>query len=229
MGTKTTQVNREPSAKEPSPNINHRVIGPNFTDNRTEFNSQASLQRLAASSSVNSQPAQLQSRIGDSTRQQALQLKINTSVYAQQKNAVVLGANGFVSDFKDGDDPGKYGFNGVEQFKGKYKIGDDDWVESDVLSNDYLRAHAGHALAKQNGGTSGQNNIFAQDGGVNTTGAWPSFEMGMRKALNNSEEDDDVEFIMFLAGKKITQGKLDTDHTEEEAFSKSQQKFFSGY
>ena len=229
MGSKATQVNREPSSKESSPNISHRVNGPNFTDNRAELNSQVGLQRLAASSSVNSQTAQLQSRISSSMRQQPLQLKINTSVYGQQKNAVALGANGFVSDFKDGEDPGKYGFNGVEQFQGKYKIGDEDWVESDVLSNDYLRAHAGHALAKQNGGTSGQNNIFAQDGGVNTTGAWPSFEMGMRRALNNSEDDEDVEFIMFLAGKKITQGKLDTDHTEEETFSKSQQKFFSGY
>lgn len=154
-----------------------------------------------------------------------LQRKIETKVYKESKDKVQLGANGYAPEFEDGEDPGNKGYNGVETYQGIYKIGDEQ-NSTKVLSNNYLQAHAGHVLAKQNGGMGGEGNIFAQDGGVNTTGEWIQFENQMRKDLNDAAEDEDVKFIMNMTGKKITKGKLDRDHTPDIKFTKKQTDFF---
>jgi len=158
----------------------------------------------------------------------AMQRKINTYVENQNSKMVHLKADGFVNEFQGGEKAGDYGWNGVTKYKAQYLIKDNGVRgETAVLSNNYLQAHAGHSLAKQNGGEGGNINIFAQDGGVNTTGPWISFENEMRDDLDNAEESYDVVFDMFLAGDKITNEQLDRDRMPDESFSKKEMKFFN--
>lgn len=154
------------------------------------------------------------------------QRKIKTNEVSNNGKLVHLNANGFRDEFSGGDPAGEYGYNGVEQYMATYKINDDPAKETPVLSNNYLAAHAGHMLANQNGGHGDADNVFAQDGGVNTTNVWPSFEHSMRKDLNSAPQDADVDFNMYLSGGNISKGKLDRDHMPKLDFTKDQKKFF---
>lgn len=157
-----------------------------------------------------------------------VQRKVSTGIVKQAPNMVHLQADGFVNEFQGGEKAGDNGWNGVERYKAKYLI-KDSGVEgaTAVLSNNYLQAHAGHSLAKQNGGEGGNINIFAQDGGVNTTGPWITFENKMRDDLDHAEADYDVVFDMFLAGDAISNGALERDRMPDERFSKAEMKFFN--
>ncbi len=156
-----------------------------------------------------------------------MQCKTPTVVNRRDGNTKIeLVAAGKVSEFSGGDDPGGEGWNGVEIYQADCQIDGHTEAKTDPLDNNYLQAHAGHVLAKQNGGYGDKDNIFAQDGGVNTTGPWRTFENDMRSALDEAGDDDDVQFIMLMAGENITQGELDRDHMGDVDFTDSQKEFF---
>lgn len=59
--------------------------------------------------------------------------------------------------------------------------------------------HHGHMLAEAMGGGGGADNVFLQDGGQNTTGAWPSWERAvdndMKAAPQNHNAEINIELI----------------------------------
>lgn len=159
--------------------------------------------------------------------------RVATVVPTQRDRSVVIKADGEASDFTGGDEAKSRGWNGVTKYKARVEVGDER-IESRTYSNDYLAAQAGHVLAQQNGGLgSDEDNVFAQDGGVNNGPYRSEFENPMRKALNEAEDDDRVSFRAVLYGENITQGRLskvsddlhasseDTDGTSSDEASNS--------
>jgi len=125
--------------------------------------------------------------------------------------SVVIKADGKVSKFEDGNAAKNKGWNGVEKYKARFYI-NDKGLKIGPLNNDYLVAQAGHVLAQQNGGLgSDEDNVFAQDGGINNSTYRTHFENPMRKALNEANDNDKVSFRAVLYGRDITQGDLSKD------------------
>ena len=155
-----------------------------------------------------------------------IQRAVATVPTRETSNAVILEAYGKVEDFKDGEDAGSIGWNGVEMYRAEWDIADFEIIKTKVLDNEYLQAHAGHIVAKKNGGLGDPDNIFAQDGGVNTTGTWIQFENLARELLNDSDDNADAGFKMYLGGSNLTKGELDRDHMKAVEFSDSQKEIF---
>ncbi len=120
-------------------------------------------------------------------------------------------ANGKVEEFSDGSDAGSTGWLGVDKYRARFTVEDEDTEIKDSvgpLQNSFTNPEAGHVLAKRNGGNGGDpENIFAQDGGTNN-GIYKAFEGRMRNALNQYEDEDDVEFVAYLVGEDITSGNI---------------------
>lgn len=147
------------------------------------------------------------SETADGVVQRAINVELTHSSATKKK----LVANGEVEDFVNGSAAGKNGWLGVESYRARYKIEDDDDLDEDSvgpLQNDFTNPEAGHVLGQQNGGNGKDpENIFAQDGGTNN-GIYKSFEGRMRKDLDKYADDDPVEFVAYLAGTNITAGKI---------------------
>jgi hypothetical protein len=127
----------------------------------------------------------------------------------ERDGSVVITAEDEVSEFEDGNEARNQGWNGVETYRGYFKVGDEDTWDTGTINNDYLNAHAGHVLADQNGGLgSDSDNVFAQDGGVNTAYYRSNFEIPMRNALDEADNDDEVKVRVVLYGADITKGTL---------------------
>lgn len=137
------------------------------------------------------------------------------NVFAEEyTTGVVIKARGQAKDFQNGDSAGNCGWNGVEKYRARVKVGDNE-ITSPSLSNNYLVAQAGHVLAEQNGGLgSDSDNVFAQDGGVNNATYRTEFENPMRRALNAADKKTKVDFRVALIGANIVKGNLDRDSDE---------------
>ncbi|MDL5034258.1 DUF4157 domain-containing protein [Pelomonas sp. APW6] len=111
-------------------------------------------------------------------------------VAAPSASNVLVTAKGPIEDFKDGEPAGSIGWNGVKAYQAQYTILDEGnkakkpiIVKSEAFPNEYSGAHAGHVLALSLGGTGSQDNVFAQDAGVNTK-AYSVFEGAFRARLD---------------------------------------------
>ena len=177
----------------------------------------AALQRMADSKVLAGQSAQLQAVADVHTASFAGQGPIQrvATVYPEdwEDRRVVIASKGKASEYTGGDDAGNIGWNGVGKYRALAKVGNNDWIDSGSINNEFRAAHAGHILAQQNGGNgSEQFNIFAQDGGVNTGPYRTAFENPMRRDLNRAHKNDKVIFRVSLYADKngpdITHGPL---------------------
>lgn len=140
------------------------------------------------------------------TNEQVLQRSVAITVEDRRKSdepSVVIWAKGKASDFSGGDAAGNRGWSGVEKYKARRKVGDNEEVECKLINNNNFKAaHSGQVLAAQNGGNGSQaENVFAQDAGPNTGGDWSSFEIAMRQELNAAPLNASVQFRGVLYGE----------------------------
>ncbi|MCC2546537.1 DUF4157 domain-containing protein [Hymenobacter sp. BT175] len=137
-----------------------------------------------------------------------VQRQVDVTATQRGKTSVVIEAEGEVEDFAEGEDAKNYGWNGVTKYKADALVGDTN-INIGMTNNRFIVGQAGHVLAQQNGGDgSDGDNVFAQDGGVNNGPYRSNFENPMRKALDQTADDEEVRFRAVLYGDKITKGKL---------------------
>lgn len=90
------------------------------------------------------------------------------------------------SDFTGGGDPTGVGVGNVQSYSAAVNItrpGNQAPIQKGVTINAATHEYQqGHMLAKALGGLGNIENIFWQDGGQNTTGAWNSFERNVGNA-----------------------------------------------
>lgn len=192
--------------------------GSQHLDDTRHVSVQLKSQRAMMTSSPQQKNLQaLQLRMKNGIQQQALspnfpvQRAVNVSAMQYEGN-VYVEAEGQASEFKDGDDAGDYGWNGVETYMVKAKVGDTVIAPGGTFNNKFIVAQSGHILAQQNGGKgSDPNNVFAQDGGVNNGPYRTYFENPMRRALDVADEDTEVKFEAALMGDDISFGKLEKE------------------
>jgi len=145
-----------------------------------------------------------------------VQRQAAVNVDEKEDHRVTIKAAGKAGDFSGGTSAKDRGWNNVASYYGKFKVGDDDWTTTQVLNNNFLDAHAGHVLASQNGGDGGDaNNVFAQDGGVNTASYRRDLEIPMRKRLDQARSDEDVKFRVSLYGSGKTGQEIRTGDLEK--------------
>ena len=111
---------------------------------------------------------------------------------------------GSVQDFQGGSNAGKRGITGVDSYWAIAVIGDKNGEHETRGSNIILAStheyQYGHMLAKDLGGSGRAHNIFRQDGGQNTTGAWPSFERTIANLRKNKPSNMPMEYYITLNG-----------------------------
>jgi hypothetical protein len=155
-----------------------------------------------------------------------LQQRKAVKIETQRMDKVVIATEGQAKEFKGGSSAKDNGWNGVDKYKARAKVGKNTPLETPTLNNNFLNAQAGHILAQQNGGDgSDPNNVFAQDGGVNNSAYRSILENPMRTQLDTANDEDKVFFRVSLYGdpekEEITQGSLnkvgsDLERSEEE-------------
>ncbi|TVZ40061.1 DNA/RNA non-specific endonuclease [Alteromonadaceae bacterium 2753L.S.0a.02] len=176
-----------------------------------------------------------------------IQNAVTVSASGEGTKDVVIKAAGDAEEFQNGIKADDWGWNNVTSYAGRVYINRSryrikkikggtkkrrEWytqketVRAGPYHNNYLVAQAGHVLAKQNGGDgSDDENVFAQDGGVNN-GPWKTyFETPMRNYLDMCYDGDKVDFRVGLHSEddNITRGALvkesdELDASDEDVF-----------
>lgn len=107
-----------------------------------------------------------------------------------------------VSNFCNGSPAGNIGITGVTNYYATASIGGKKDFSGLISAYTHVY-HRGHMLAAGLGGSGNNYNIFQQDGGQNTAGAWPSFERNVtieRDRVNKVNKNAPMSYRICLNG-----------------------------
>ena len=140
----------------------------------------------------------------------AMQMVLNKTVNSTNNRHTVI-YRGVGYDFTGGQKAGNRGITGVKNYQARMsmEVAPHHWVPeySPRINWNTKQYHRGHILSKSLGGSGDSDNIFKQDGGQNTTGDWPAFELLVSNTCRANPNKNFV-FTAELTGNRLDYNRL---------------------
>lgn len=133
---------------------------------------------------------------------QCKQLVPNRVHVHEDANRYQVGYSDLVGSFMGGAAPGPAARPTPASYNAQYVREDSNGTQVQAynvnVAGNAREYHRGHMLADAMGGGGGYDNIFQQDGGQNTTGAWPAWERTVANDMANAPPDHSATIAIEL-------------------------------